>query len=186
MTRVSSRRGFVKLFAKPNVASLNCEFGTFYTEDDGTIEVPEKAIDVAATHGFYKTKEELRAAMTPRKKPKAASGTGIVVEDDGRVVERIIERHYIQPEQAKPVISAAEKVMGADRFELREYCEGNGIEIPPKTNNEALRALVLEHMKAEAAGPAKAAEVKTGDGDGDGDKKEGGEAEEADDDSKQE
>lgn len=162
-TRQNSRRGFVTLYAAPNVASLNCQYGQFFTEEDGTIEVPEAAVDLASSHGFYKSKELLAAALAPAKKPQPADGTGIPRHPEAsttHVVERIVIR---EPAQKTP----EEQLAKATRFDLREYCEANGIEIPARTDNKALKALVLAHMKAEAAEAA--------DGAGDGTKGDDGE-----------
>lgn len=154
--RQASRRGTTILYAAAGVLSLNCEFGEFYTEEDGTIEVPDKAIDLAMSHGFYRTPQEAANHGKPKPKPQALPGVG-----NAPAASTEPYMGVARPAEAPALAhrkSFEQQVAGATRFELREYLDANGIEIPPRTDNEKLKAMVLEHMKAEASGTLKKAE----------------------------
>jgi hypothetical protein len=176
--RQTSRRGTTVLYAAAGVLSLNCEFGEFYTEEDGTIEVPDKAIDIAQSHGFYRTPEEAANHGKPRTRPKAAPGVGHAPGPSSEPYQAVAQA--AETPRLAHRKSFEEQVAGATRFELKDYLDGNGIEIPPRTTNDKLRELVLEHMKAEATGTLKKAEPEPTKSKGRGGKaKEGGEEPEA-------
>lgn len=159
-----ARRGLVTLWAASNVNSLNCQFGEFIKDEDGTIVIPEVALDIALSHGFYKTPEEALRGPKIKPRPQPLSGVGYSDPsgDPGFTRAPSLERTYAAPEpRPAPKITPEERVKEATRFDLREYCEGNSLEIPPRTDNEKLRAMVLSHMKDEAAGTLKKADEDT-------------------------
>ena len=171
--RRTSRRGTTILYAAAGVLSLNCEFGEFYTEEDGTIEVPDKAVDLAMSHGFYRTAQEAADHGKPKAKPQALPGVG---HAPGPAAEPYMG--VARPAEAPALAhrkSFEDQVAGATRFELRDYLDGNGIEIPPRTTNDKLREMVLEHMKAEATGTLKKSEPEPKKAKGRGEKAKGDE-----------
>lgn len=122
----------IKLFAKPGLNSVVTEWGAFVPEgEDRSVQAPERAVDTLITHGF---------SRQPYASPAPAP-----VQDLGTKPKDL--------EPFRPTRTAADWVASAIRPDLKEYCEANEIEIPPRTPDAKLRELVLAHM-TQAPKPA--------------------------------
>lgn len=131
--------GFTTLYGTPDSGELATGFGTFAPDANKQIVVPDIAIDVCLSHGFFRSPEDAAKAYA-----KTHSPAGVVASTATPGAPAAPA-----PAPALSTVTAEERVAKADRFALMEYCEANEIQVPPRTTNVALRAMVLAHIHGE-------------------------------------